>query len=311
MYLKQGEDISQIREGLKQIFDHNFTINVGQKEIIKMKNADVITDRDLDISKFLFKFNFATAEQVHSYLSILAGEEISSVKNIKNRLNKLVKYRVLNKFMLTNNPTYERIKKDALKIYCLDVGGRYLLANYSNEDTSDWYSITNMKTSEIVSKDLAVTKFYISLVSTIPDKVLYFNPRPDIRSGKQNINPSFDLCIENSGSKSYFVGEIVREYDFPLNFREKAYKLETLLEGNAWKKYYYDSMTPPVLFVLADSDVTCLEVSQLITETTEMRRFRLTTDERIEKPLYKLGAFLRYVEDEDKLEEIKATTFIP
>lgn len=313
MLIKQGENISQIKEGLKQVFDHNFSMNVGQREIIKMKNADVITDRDLDISKFLFKFKFATAEQIHNYLDIIKDKEekMSSINNIINRLNKLVQYRVLNKFMLTDGITAEKILPEALQIYCLDLGGRYLLANYSNEDTSDWYSIVNMKGSGIINKNLCVTEFYIALMRTIPDRVVYFNPEPDIRIGKSNIVPFFDMCLNNSGNKSYFVGEVVREYDFPIHFRERAYKLESLFESNGWKKYYYDSPTPPVLFLFADTDITAFEVSKMLTETTETRRFRLTTDERMKRPLYEAGAFLRYSEEDEVLQEIKATTFLP
>ena len=295
MYLRQGEDLSKIKEELKQVFDHDFVLNVGQREIIKMRNANVITDRDLSISKFLFKFKFATAKQIQRYLKIVKDNE-NSLAGLVIRLDKLVNYRVLNKFMLTNDITHTKIQEDAEEIYCLDLGGRYLLANYSNEDTSEWYSIVNMKTSEIISKSLATTDFYLSVMEVIPEKVHYFNPEPDIKSGRKIINPSFDMCIEANGNKSYFVGEVVREFDFPIHFREKAMKLEVLLEGNAWKKYYYDSISPPVLFLLADSDRTALEISMLVTEVTEMRRFRLTTDKRIREPLYEEGAFLKFNE---------------
>ena len=310
MYLRKGEDISRIKEELKQVFDHDFILNVGQREIVKMRNANTITDRDLDIVKFLFRFKFATGKQIQRYLDIVKNNE-NSLNGLTTRLDKLVKYRVLNKFMLTNNPIYTEIQEDAEVIYCLDLGGRYLLANYSNEDTSEWYSIVNMKTSEIVSKNLSVTDFYLAVMEVIPDKVLYFTPDPDIKSGKKVINPSFDMCIEVNGNKNFFVGEVVKEFDFPIHFREKAIKLETLLEGNAWKKYYYDAMSPPVLFLVADSDQTAFEISTLITEVTEMKRFRLTTDERIKKPLYEDGAFLRFNEEDKVLEEIRAMTFMP
>jgi len=311
MYIKKGESFSQIKEGLKQVFNHNFTINVGQREIIKMKNAEVITERDLKISRFLFNFKFATAEQICRYLKFISNEETYSVENVERRLNKLVQYRVLNKFMLTQDLSLDKIQPDALDFYCLDLGGRYLLANYSNEDSSDWYSIVNMKGSEKIVKDLCVTEFYLSLLETVLTKISYFKPGPDIRIGKNNIGPSFDMCIDNLGSKNYFVGEVVREFDFPVYFRDRAYKLENLFMGNGWKKYYYDASQPPVLFLLADNDETALEVSKLMTETTEINRFRITTDERMKKPLYELGAFLKYDDKEKELKEIKSVTFLP
>lgn len=312
MYFKKDENITYIKEGLKQVFENKFNINIGQKEIIKMKNSGIITDRDLSISKFLFKFKFATLQQIYLYLKLDSNvEKNSSEISIKNRLDKLVQYRVINKFMLTEDESLEKISPDALEIYCLDLGGRYLLAHYSNEDTTDWYSIINMKTSEIINKNLCVTEFYLSLMKTCPEKVTYFNVEPEIRVGKKNVIPSFDMCINISGNNNYFLGEIVRHFDFPIIFKEKAFKLESLFESNAWKKYYYDSPTPPVLFIFADSETTALEISKLITETTEMKRFRLSTDERIKKPLHETGSFLKYVKSKGVLQEITATTFNP
>lgn len=309
LHLSQVDDISTIREGLKQVFQNKFTLNIGQKEIIKMKNEGVLTERDLNMAKFLFEFRFATLNQIYNFLN--AHGDDSSISSVKNRLNKLVEYRIVNKFMLTEDLVAERITPDALEIFCLDLGGRYLLAHYSNEDTTDWYTTENMKDSGIINKNLAATEFYLSLINTCKDKVAYFNIEPDIRVGKKNVIPSFDMCIDVLGNKNYFVGEIIREFDFPVYFREKAYKLELLFESNAWKKYYYDAPAPPVLFLVADSDITAFEASRLITEATGIRRFRATTDDRLKKPLYEAGAFLRYSEDEEILEEIKSTTFLP
>lgn len=303
--------MSTISPGLRQIFESPFTINVGQKEIIKMKSIGVITDRDLKTSKFLFEFRFATAAQIHEYLNTLETEENqSSLSAIKSRLDKLVSYRVLNKFMLTDDATLTKIKPDALEIYCLDIGGRYLLANYSNEDTIDWYTAVNQVTSEIVSRNLASTSFFLSLMRTAGEYVEYFRVEPILRVGKKSIIPSFEFCFNVKGNKSYFIGEVVREYDFPVHFREKAYKLESLMESNAWKKYYYDATGAPVLFIVTDSDDLALETAQLITETTEMRRFRITTDERMERPLSETGAFLKYNDEQVSLQEITATTFL-
>ncbi len=213
--------------------------------------------------------------------------------------------------MLTKDVTAEVICREALEIYCLDLGGRYLLSHYSSEDTTDWYSIVNMKSSDIINKDLFVTSFYLSILSTCPNKLVYFNVEPDIRVAKKNVIPSFDFCLDINGNKAYHIGEVVRGINFPVQFRERAYKFTELLSSNAWKKYYYDSPSPPVLFVFADSDEIALEVSKLLIETTEINRFRVSTDERIKKPLYELGAFLKYSEEEGDLQEIKAITFAP
>lgn len=305
MYIKNAEGYITIPADLKQTFENKFNLNIGKNEIIKMKNNNVITDRDITIAKFLFQFKFATVDQIYRML----GENKTKV-NIKNRLDKLVKYRVLNKFMLSNFED-DRVASDAFEIFCLDLGGRYLLSNYSNEDTTDWYSTINMKASEIISRNIFITEFYLRLMETCPDKLSYFNIEPDFRVGKKNVVPSFEMCLNIGGQNKYYIGEVVREYDFPIYLREKAMKLESLVCTNAWKKYYYDSKNPPILFAFADSDLTALETAKLISETSEIKSFRLSTDERIKLPLYETGAFLRYLPEQEVLQEIKAVTFKP
>ena len=106
--------------------------------------------------------------------------------------------------------------------------------------------------SEIVSKRLIVTQFYIQLQKTLGNRLVHFKPEPDFRSGKKTIIPSFDFSIRDGVLVRNYVGEVVREFDFPIDFREKSAKLEQLLSTNAWKKYYYDADEPPVLFVFAE-----------------------------------------------------------
>lgn len=305
MYVQEQEGVVIIPADLKQTFENKFTWNIGKHEIIKMKNNNALTDRDVKIAKFLFQFKFATAQQIYKLL----GEDSSKI-NLKNRLDKLVKYRVLNKFMLSDIEE-ERIISDALEIYCLDLGGRFLLANYSNEDVDDWYTTVNMKTSEIISKNLLVTEFFIRLMQTCPNKIVSFKVEPELRIGKKTLVPSFEFCMKVNGQNKYFIGEAIREFDFPIYFRERVAKLESLLMTNAWKKYYYESEQPPILFGFADSDYTALHAGKMITETSDIRSFRLSTDERIQRELFETGAFLRYVEGQDVLQEIKAVTFRP
>lgn len=305
MYLREQDKPIVIPADLKQTFENKFNLNIGNNEIIKMKNNNVITDRDIHIAKFLFQFKFATADQVYKLL----GEDKTKV-NLKNRLDKLVKYRVLNKFMLSEFEE-EKIAPDAYQIYCLDLGGRYLLSHYSNEDTTDWYSTVNMKTSEIISKNILATEIFLRVRETSKDKLIYFNVEPEFRVGKKNVIPSFEMAMKINGQNKYFIGECVREFDFPVYMRDKAFKLESLITTNAWKKYYYDADQPPILFIFADSDLTALEAGKLITETSDIKNFRLSTDERIERVLYETGAFLRYLPEQDVLQEIKAITFKP
>jgi len=305
MYMKNIENWQVISADLKQTFQNKFTNNVDNKSVIKMKNDGDITDRDLEISKFLFKFRFATLAQIHKFLG-----QGSSANSLKSRLEKLVQYRILNKFMLGEEEE-DHLYPDAFAVYCLDLGGKYLLTHYSNEDTSDWYVITNMKASEIISKDILATEFYLRIKETCSDKLVYFNLNPELRVARKNVVPSFEMCLKINGQNRYFIGEITRQYDFPLNFRQKAEKIENLLITNAWKKYYYDSDSEPILFIFAENDMVAKESGKVLSETTSIQNFRISTDERIQKVLFETGAFLKYMPELQALKEIKAVTFKP
>lgn len=310
MYVRKGEIVTAIPSGWKQVFASPFTLSVGQKEIVKMKNAGTITDRDLDIAKLLFKFRFATLEQILRYLNHLEDSEgKTSASVLKNRLDKLITYKVINKFMISKDALMDKIQPDALEIYCLDLGGRYLLTHYSNEDTTDWYSVVNMKTSEHVAKNITTLNFYLTLLTTSHGKVEYFNVEPELRVGKKVVIPAFELSYVSDGLRHFFIGEVVKTIDFPVQFREKAQKLNSLLETDAWKKYCMDAVEAPILFVITDSDQLAGHVARHIEETTEIRRYRMSTDDRIMRAFTEKGAFLRYKADQSALLETSAKVF--
>lgn len=287
----------------KQVFHNKWTLNIGHDELVKMRNNGFITDSDMKIVKFLFKYRFATAEMMFRYM----GDE-SKIENMEARLDKLVKFRILNKFMLSKVDA-ETIVPDALQIYCLDIGGRTLLSHYSNEDTTNWVTTVNMKGSEVISRDLVTANFYIKLMETCPKKVKYFKLNPQYRIGRIMVVPSFEMGIIDGDHLKYFIGEVVRDYDFPSLFRDRLTNIESILCTQAWKKYYYDIDTPPMLFVFAENDKNALDVAKMIVGTTEIEAFRITTDQRLKKELYEAGVFLKYDKNKNILQGVRTTIF--
>lgn len=301
MYVKKGE---KIPIEMKQLFANNFSINLTNKNvIIKMKNDKAIEDIDLEICKVLYRFRFTTVEQI---------EMIFNIKGkVKERLDRLVYFKILNKFMI-HDGLHDDIQDDAMHIYCLDIGGRYLLENYSNFDVTDWFTSINMRTSEQVDKILTMVNIYISLIKTCPNKLIGFKVEPNLRVGKTAINPSFDFTLKmNDHQVKNFVGEIIKEYDLPIMFGEKAIKLESLLTTNGWKKYYFGEDAEPVLLLFTENDKDAHFASKILEQSTSIVKYRVSTESRIRQPLHKPGAFLKYDKDEDLMQEIKAVAFEP
>lgn len=308
------DNIYGIKEGYNQVFKNQHTLSIGHKEIIKMRTVGEITDRDLIITKFLFNFTFATSLQVMEYLSIEHPEMSTSEIAIKSRLDKLVQYRVLNKFKLYEgeldpNKRYEDLTDDALEIYCMDLGGRYLLANFSNEETSNWYTVRTMKISEVIKRELYTTEFYIKLMKSSGPKIKFFNINPSMNIGRQEVIPSFEFCLDDNGKSLYYIGEIVLDIDIPVSLRSKVIRLESLLSTQGWKKYYYDADNPPPILLIAESDIVALDASKLMYNSTNLRAFRSSTIKRIDNPFQEAGVFMKYLDRVEELQPVISSKF--
>lgn len=288
-----------------QVFANKWMINLMNEEIIKLKHNNVITDEDLEIVKFIYRYKFATVAIVADYLDNGDTYEI-----VKGKLDRLCKNRLLNKFMLSRTRE-EKPFPDALMIYCLDFGGKVLLSHYDtpNNGIEGWWSSSVMMSSPMIGDALVTAHFYVQVKKNVGDKLLYFRSQPNYRIGKTLVIPSFELCIVHNEQRKYFVGENAREYDFPVGFREKMIKLESILGTKAWMKYFSDVPQAPSLLVVAEDDNVALEASQIISSSTMLTAFRLTTDARSLQPLGEAGAFLKYDTDEGHLVGVRSSVF--
>jgi hypothetical protein len=299
VYLINESD--RIHSGLKQIFERKFIINISRNEIIKMKNSGYITDKDLDVAKFLFEFRFARLDQIQRLLK----EDDADL--VQKKLNKLMKQRIINRFMLSNFEV-DKVENDALFFYCLDVGGIHLLSHYSGEErVIDWSTALNMMSAEIIAKYVSTTDVYLRFMDSCPTIIESFRVNPELRVGKKTLYPSFEITIKQGVERRIFIGEVVKEFDLPIQLRDRMFKFESIFKTNALKKYYYDATTEPVILIIADDDELGLEASKLITSCTEITNFRVSTEERMKKKLHTKGAFLKY--EDGELKEITAQTF--
>lgn len=300
-YVKKQDEgiISKIPNDYRQTFRYPFSVtSVSKNSVIKMKVDGTLTERDIKIVHFLFKHTFATALQLQKFFG---GEY--EYQSIKNRLDKLVQYRLINQFSLGEIET-ERIEQDALMFYCLDFGGKYLVSHFTNEDTTDWFSSVNIQGSDNVARDLMITDFYLQLMDSIPDKVEHFKKNPPMRAGGSNIVPAFEFSYRHGFEKKYIIGEVVRTGEAFIQFKDKIQKTEPLFTTQAWKKYYVDVERPPALFVVAEDDYTARDAGIVVTNGTEIERFRLTTIERIQQPFGEKGTFLRFIPtDESQMQK--------
>lgn len=309
MYITKEDftSVSVIGDDMRQVFHHEFNQNVYKNVIIKMKQEGSITEEDLKVAKLLFRYRFATIEQIHEAV----GSE-KELRSFYNRLDKLLSYRIINKFMLSYQEE-DRLHADAQQFYCLDIGGQHLLTHFSNEeDVLDWFYIKSIATSEIIARHLLILDIYNSFMRTTPEKVAYFRPEPELRVGTVTLVPAFELVLSHHGQTVYFLGEVARKQDVGTVFRHKMKKWNQLITTNTWRKYYdQEGDIPPIVLGIASDDVTALTAGRILHEVGEIKQFRLTTEERMKNQLHLKGSFLRYMPEHRQLKEIRIRNFEP
>lgn len=278
--------ISEIPAQLKQVFHHEYKANVSMDAIAKMYASGQLTTRDLKIVELIFNMQCVTPSQVARYLN-------ESVGAIQARMDKLINSRVLNKFILTDNLN-ERINPLMFQVYCLDFGGKYLLENYSTLPAEEWMSSHVLKDSEWVKKHLLSMELLLTLFSFETAQVEYFKSDSRMRYGRTTLRTHFEFALKDVYERAYFIGEVVSSKDLPYELRGKIQKYEELLMGNAWKKVFYDAVQPPALILICESDEQAKEVGLLITQTTDLTHFYLTTPKRLVKDCSEMGTFLEY-----------------
>lgn len=315
-YIKNNYEGFVFDSNLSQAFTNKPTTLVDEKNIIKLRSEKHITDSDMEIVKFLFNYRFVTSKILVTYLKKFNKTE----EDIKKDLSRLTKHRIVNSFALIDGSNFgsgvrPEIPYDALMFYCLDIGGRVLIGHFHNADTTGWYTTENMRGPEKVGKDLVTNQFLVQLINNcnfFENDDNYFKLCPMFSLKKTRVVPNFEMRISVEGEFKYYVGDIVRRYEFPKDFRDHLTKLDSIMVTNAWRKYFYDIDKPPTIFFICEDDSHALEVAKMVVSASTLdpaTGFRLTTDKRIQRGLGERGAFLAYDDTSGALIERTMNSF--
>ena len=307
MYIKKTDGFLSSPQDLTQTFKNDFNLSVSNNEVLKMYQNKTIQRHDLLIAEFLLTSVYTTPEQVQKHLA--NNGIVLSLEDIQIRLDKLVQYRILNKFFMTDEEVgKEDFPVDALVVYCLDLGGNYLLQSYSMKNSFDWKTGYNLKCSGLVLKALFCNEFRLKAAEVLTTNLNYFRYQPRFSHGKTIIVPTLDLGIKDSTVSKFIIANVFTEQD-TLDTFDQVIKTELLLSSNAYKKYFG---VQPIHIIIADNDYTAQEIAIRIQETKIADITRYTTEDRIRnKQLSELGAFLKFIPEEEVFKPIIAGMFRP
>ena len=286
--------------GYEQIFYYEPTqsLQVSVGSVLKLINNKQITRTDIEILSFLFEFNMASLEQLQLLFS-----ESDDINKFKGRLDRLVQYRLLNKFCLGEDE--KQFNDNAYLVYCIDKGGADLLLHLKDGEDYTGFRIERIIQPALrVWKHIIAVDFYIRLLQSCPNKLLTYRVTPTIPFGKLRIIPHFSIAIEHKDNTKYFVGDIVLSSDVSAlatrseSFMEKAIQFETLVSTNLYKKCFGVENAPTLMFIAEDEE-TMGRVAQILSTTDigQYTQYRITTPELLNKPLGDKGVFYSYKND--------------
>lgn len=191
-----------VREGEVKTFDGKDGY-VSINQIIHKINIGHITDIHFKILEIVNDFEFITSRQIYQLLQY-KNVEIASQDKLNNKLEQLVKSKILTRYYFTSEEG-----KCIYRIYCLEKMGKYLLN--SKEIDCKWQPTDNTKPVEMIKKRLAGNQIilaYLRKVKTFDSYII----KPSITAKKigKTFKSHAGVKLSKNGKSISLIFEAVR-----------------------------------------------------------------------------------------------------
>ena len=262
-----------IREGEIKVFDGKDGY-VSMNQIIHKINIGHITDIHFKILELVNEFEFITSRQLFQLLEY-KGIEIKSQDKLNNKLEQLVKTKILTRYYFNSEDG-----KGIYRIYCLEKMGKYLLN--SKEIECKWQPTDNTKPVPMIKKRLAGNQTIIEYLRKVKAMDGY-TVKPVITAKQLNKNfkaTGGSVKLTKNGKSISFIFEVIR--------REEDWNKKLVKKMKLYKDFYenfqpMDSgyITMPQLIFVCEDDKHMIETFKtIIMNKLEISNLKLyfTTD---------------------------------
>ena len=247
---------------------------VSMNQIVHKINIGHITDIHFSILEIVNEFEFMTSRQILQMLTI-KGIEIGSQDKLNNKLESLVKSKILTRYYFHSDEG-----KGIYRIYCLEKMGKYLLG--TREIECKWQQSDNTKPVSMIKKRLAGNQVLIAYLQ----KVKMFDSytvKPALQAktlGKIFKSSGGAVKLTKAKKSIEFLFEVIRRED----------KWQTkLIDKIKFYKDFYDNFIPgdsgfsslPQLILVCEDDKHMAETfKELVMNNIEFTNINLyyTTD---------------------------------
>lgn len=264
-----------IREGEVKVFDGKDGY-VSMNQIIHRINIGHITDIHFAIIELVNEFEFITSRQLLQMLE-WKGIEIGSQDKLNNKLEQLVKTKILTRYYFNSEDG-----KGVYRIYCLEKMGKYLLN--SKEIECKWQPSDNTKPVPMIKKRLAGNQTliaYLRKVKAFDDFIV----KPSLTAktaGKVFKATGGCVKLTKNGKSIQFLFEVIR--------RETDWKKKLVDKMRLYQDFYANfvpgdsgfSAMPQLIFVCEDEKHMAETFREIVTNQVEIPQLKLyfTTDLR-------------------------------
>lgn len=307
-YVKENHKGYIFDSSLVQCWQNKFIANATmEREIVRKKMNGDVGQAEIDAAAFCYEHVVATEDMLRIVCN--AADD----KDFRDKLDKLVLYRVLNRFILCNDDRSRDFPKDAMWFYTLDLAGKYLLEHYWKNYADRWSTGTPGLCVEKISRALVAGEFHVKLLDSCPNKLKEFKCRT-YRQGRESATLSFEFRLEVTRDdeivKRYFIGDVIRSFEDEADMRERINFISSICSTKAWQRLWpYSGDVPVVLFVVEDET----KIEELINylRMYKIPKFFITTDVEIANGLDRpVGVWKRFNEELLTIEDAKTKMFI-
>ena len=262
-----------IREGEIKVFDGKDGY-VSMNQIIHKINIGHITDIHFKILELVNEFEFITSRQLFQLLEY-KGIEIKSQDKLNNKLEQLVKSKILTRYYFNSEDG-----KGIYRIYCLEKMGKYLLN--SKEIECKWQPTDNTKPVPMIKKRLAGNQTIIAYLRKVKAMDGY-TVKPVITAKQLNKNfkaTGGSVKLTKNGKSISFIFEVIRrEEDWNKKLVEKMKLYKDFYENFQPMDSGYITM-PQLIFVCEDDKHMIETFKTIIMNKLEISNLKLyfTTD---------------------------------
>ena len=261
-----------IREGEIKTFDGKDGY-VSMNQIINKINIGHITDIHFKILELVNEFEFMTSRQLFQILEY-RGEDIKSQDKLNNKLEQLVKTKILTRYFFTAEEG-----KGVYRIYCLEKMGKYLLNSRGIE--CRWQPTDNTKPVGMIKKRLAGNQIIIAYMRKVKAFDSYkVKPPITAKMNSKVFKAQGAVKISKSGKSISLLFEVVRRDD---DWQRK------LIERMKLYKDFYENFVQfdsgyeikPQLVIVCEDDKHMVETfKEIVTNKVEIKGIKLcfTTD---------------------------------